>query len=477
MSLVSDEKLYADMEAIVGKENISTDLYDRIAYAIDPMPYDLEDRNIPRIVVKPGSAYEVSEILRYANKHKIPVYTHGSGTLFNGASRPKRRGSIVMHMGRINFINIDEENMYFECGAGARVIEVETALLARGYMLPLNPGSKLIASMGGVISSHTVGHMVEARVGKPISHILGLEVVLPTGEIIETGTRSLGLPSGIDLTRLFVGGEGQFGVITKIRMKLIPDPKKVYVVAYFEKPEQVAKAFMNMYWRKAPLPLYGEFLDQETATIGCKLKDLPPPKGSVALAIATGYTQEEAIRNADELRKAFSEVEGYIESSTIEDPVLCAKIWGTREAILHVIGEHKASWVAIEVVPELKHLADAFLELKRTVTEGEGLTVLKGLKAYLYGHMGACSIHSLWIIPREWPNDLKKQAAIEAFKVERTLTIKYGGCCRELGHMASRVALIRQKYGETYYSILRRLKDLFDPNYILNPGNIEGEMG
>ena len=98
--------------------------------------------------------------------------------------------------------------MYFECGAGCNVSTIELFLKKHGYILPANLGSKLSASMGGLIAINTIGHMVDGPSGKPLDYTMGLEVVLPTGEIIETGTKGPRRPSGFDLTRIFAGTEG-----------------------------------------------------------------------------------------------------------------------------------------------------------------------------------------------------------------------------------------------------------------------------
>jgi len=464
--------LFSDLAAIVGEENVSESIYERIAYALDPMPYDLEENNIPAVVVKPSSTREVSEIMKYANKNKIPVYVHGSATEFNGASRPKRKGSIILSTSRLNFFEIKEDFMFFECGAGVRCIDAINILEKRGYMLPLNPGSKAVATMGGLASINTIGHMVDAHVGKPVDHIMGVEVVLPTGEIIETGTKSLRRPAGIDLTRFFVGTEGLFGIITKIRMRLIKDPAKVYVVAFFKEPEDVARAFVDMYRKKAPVPLYGEFLDESAARLGFEMVGLEPPKGSVALATATGRTIEDARKNAEALCEVFREGNA-IETFIVEDKERQTKFWGARDYILHVVAEKRGQWTAIEVAPALPYLPEALHYLKHEAPKT--LKVLKDREVYVYGHLGACSIHGLWIIPREWSNEKKKEACREAFRVEREMNIKFEGCGGELGQMAGRIQFIKEKYGEVAYSLLLKLKKTFDPNNILNPGNLEGE--
>jgi len=464
--------IFPDLGNIVGRENISESIYDRIAYASDPMPYDLEEDNIPMVVVKPGSAQEIAEIMKYANKHKTPVVIHGSGTSFNGASRPKRKGSMLLSTSRLDFLDINEDYMYFECGAGVRCIDVINALEKRGYMLPLNPGSKIMATMGGLISINTIGHMVDACVGKPVDHVMGLEVVLPTGEIIETGTKSMRRPSGLDLTRFFVGTEGLFGIITKIRMRLMLNPEKVYSVASFEKPKDVAHAFVDVYQKKAPIPLYGEFLDEAAAQLGFKASGLDPPAGSIALATSIGRRIEEAIRNAEMLCEIFRE-RGSIDAYIVENKDLQRKIWNARDYILHIVAEKKGNWTAIEVAPALPYLAEALHYLKNEAPKK--LEILKNREVHTYGHLGACSLHGLWVIPREWPNDMKRRACKEAFKVEKEMNIKYEGCGGELGQLSGRIPFFREKYSEIGYLMVVNLKKMFDPNNILNPGNLEGE--
>ena len=468
-----EANLFSDLEAIVGRPNISESIYERISYALDPMPYDLDEHNIPRVVVKPGSTEEVAKIMKYANKHRIPVVIHGSSTEFNAMSRPKRKGSILLSTSKLDFFDINENYMYFECGAGVICIDVTKALEKRGWILPLNPGSKMIATMGGLIATNTIGHMVDSSfVGRPVDHVMGLEVVLPTGEIVQTGTKSLRRPAGVDLTRFFAGTEGLFGIITKVRMRLLQSPKMVYAVASFEESEDVAHAFVDVYRKRAPIPLYGEFLDKSAAEAGFKMVGLEPPGGPIALAIATGRTIEEATQNAERLCTVFrgrKAIDAYI----VEDKKLQDKIWGARDYVLHVVAESKGNWTAIEVAPALPYLAEALHYLKNEVPRT--LIVLKDHEVITYGHLGACSLHGLWVIPREWPNDKKREACREVFKVEKEMNLKYEGCGGELGQLAGRIPFFKEKYGEVGYAMVVKMKKLFDPNNILNPGNLEGE--
>jgi len=461
---------YDELERVVGKNNISSNIYDRISYAVDPLPIDLQENNIPLYVVKPNSVQQVSQILQIANRNKRPVVIHGGNTSFIGESRPKRAGSIVISMTNFDKMALNEESRYYECGAGCNVSNVETFLRKHGYILPANLGSKLSATIGGLVSINTIGHMVDGPMGKPLDYLMGVEAVLPTGEIIETGTKSLRRPSGFDVTRLFAGTEGLLGVITNVRMRLIDDPAKAYVVAYFKKTDDVGYAFIRLHQKKAPLPLYGEFLDEKAAAIGYKLKGLPPPKGAVALCTSTGRTEADAKRNATIIRGILEE--NAIET-TIIDEGLQQRMWGARDAILQLVRERKGNWTAIEVAPSLPHLVDVMKELRNAPNI---LEVLKGHEVFTYGHIGACSVHALWVIPPEWPDAKKRQALKEVMALEKRLNIKYEGCGGELGQLAGRIPFIKEKYGDAAYNAIVKIKQALDPNNILNPGNLEGEV-
>jgi glycolate oxidase len=465
---VDVKKLVLDLKEIVGESYVSDDIYDRVSYARDPMPYDIEDKNIPYAVVRPGTTEEVSKLMVYLNKRKIPVYLHGSGTSLGGHSRPKVK-SVVLATNRFNWIDINEEYMFMECGGGTICADLMKALDKKGYLLPMNPGSQIVATMGGLIATNTIGHMIDVHYGRPSHRILGLEVVLPTGEIIETGTKSLRRPAGIDLTRFFAASEGLFGIITKLRMDLIQKPYMKYVAAFFKEPEPAAYSFMRMYREKIPMPLYGEFLGANSARIGFQTKGLEPPGGCVALATSIGKSQKEADENAELVRSIF-EKEKAFRSMTLGPGEEQEKIWASREFILHTT-QGKGNFVAIEIVCAIPHLAKAMTEIHQVP---KTLKIFKDAEIYTYGHLGALSLHGLFVIPNEWSDAKKKAAFMEVMGVDSRMNLKYEAAGGEWGQMAVRVPFWRKKYGEKAYGLLKQMKAVFDPNNILNPNNIDG---
>jgi len=464
--------LIVDLQSIVGKENATDSIYDRFSYALDPLPHELEKALIPQTVVRPKSAREVAAVLKYANDHKIPVMIHGAGTSFVGAARPKRPGSIILNTCNLNSFEINEADCYFEVGAGVRLLNLENMLRKRGYMLPSNIGSKKSATIGGSVAVNTIGHMVDSCIGKTIDYVLGVEAVLPNGEIIQTGTNSLRRPAGVDLTRFFAGMEGIFGVLCKVRMRLLPDPKKGHVAAFFKDATNVGRSFTKIYQDKLAPPMYGEFLEEDACVIGFQIRGLGKPKGSMALATTIAYSQEEADRQAEEILrvfKHFNPVKAYIVKSKEEQELL----WAARDFITNLQQrEPKGTWVAIEVGLPVHALGEAIEFLQKGPLE---LKVLKDCKMYIYGHVGACSIHALWIIPKDWPNDMKYAAVLESRHLEDRMHRKWGGIGGEVGQMSGRIAFYREKYGEAAYKLLLQLKKTFDPNNILNTGNLEGE--
>ena len=193
----NEQSIVSFLESVVGSDNVTTNVFEKIKQSIDPFPYHAEKEKLPIAVVLPQTKEQISEVLKYANREKVPVFIRGSGTQLAGSSRPHTSG-IMINTSRIRSFEIKEDYGFFESGPGIRNVEAADMLAEKGYFLPILVGSKVIASMGGLSSNNTSGHVIDAAIGKPADYVLGLEVVLPTGEIIETGTMGLRKPAGTD---------------------------------------------------------------------------------------------------------------------------------------------------------------------------------------------------------------------------------------------------------------------------------------
>lgn len=473
--MVDQEGLVKSLASIVGKKNVSGNIYERMSYGQDAAQPDLEPEKIPLAVVKPETAQGVSEVLRFANKHKIPVYIHGAGTAFKGSPKPKRRGSILLSTQGLTTIEPHEEDMYYELGAGVNLYLLEKELLGRGYMLPMTIGSKYSSTIGGAVAINTIGHMVDICVGKIIDYVMGVEVVLPNGDIIESGTRSIRRPAGLDHTRFFVGSEGLFGVITKIRLRVIPDPSKAYIVGFFSELTDIARAFQRHYREKLPPPLYGELIDKMAAKAPFKLRGLGEPKGHMALAITISHNQEEADRQAQEMVRVFKAeqaVDAFVATTSREQ----IDYWEARDNILNILqasdSDDRLVMVgSVESAVPLSRLTDAVEYLQG----GHSYASLKKARLFIYGHIGTCDLHGMWVAPVSMPQDERMQVAREAAKLESDINLMWGCASGEIGQTASRIPFFKKRYGAATHAMLMAVKQAIDPNNILNPGNLEGD--
>ncbi len=473
--MIDQESLVKSLASLIGKNNVSGNIFERVSYGQDAAQPDLEPDKIPLAVVKPETAQAVSEVLKYANKHKIPVYIHGAGTAFKGSPKPKRVGSILLSTQGLTTIEPHEEDLYYELGAGVNLHYLEQQLLSRGYMLPMTIGSKFSSTIGGAVAINTIGHMVDICVGKIIDYVMGVEVVLPNGEIIESGTRSIRRPAGLDHTRLFVGSEGLFGVITKIRLRVIPDPRKAYIVGFFHELTDIARAFQRHYREKLPPPLYGELLDKVAARAPFKLRGLGEPKGHMALAITISHNQEEADRQAKEIVRVFKAekaIDAFVATSRKEQ----IDYWEARDNILNILqaSENDDQLVmvgSVESAVPLSRLTDAVEYLQN----GHSYEALQRARLFIYGHIGTCDLHGMWVAPVSMPQHERMQIGKEAAKLESDINLMWGCASGEIGQTASRIPFFKKRYGAATHALLMAVKNAIDPNNILNPGNLEGE--
>lgn len=464
------ETIAKAMREIVDEEYVSTNIFERLSNILDPFPYEAERHQIPYVVVMPETTREVSEIMKYANREKVPVFVRGSGTQLAGSSRPHTSG-ILLNVQRMNKLEIMEDYGYFECGPGCIVAKVDEAVSKLGYFLPVVPGSRIVARMGGLASNNSSGHVIDTSIGKLGDYIMGVEVVLPTGEIMETGTKGLRRIAGTDLTKFFVGGDGLLGVITKIRMRLVPGYERAYGVAIFDNLEALARGVQRMYWEKRPAPLYMEFMEEEAANIGFEIKKMPLPGGSIIFFVSIGYTKEEAERKLELLLESFKK-ENPVDARIVYDMDEWHRLEGAREVLGSFLMQKSGQqWKSAEIISNLKDLVECIKDAKNF---NRGLPIIGQLPLYLYGHIGALSLHPGILIPRDWDNEKQKAAYKEIFQREAELNLKYGGCGGEWGQFSKRTEFFKKRYGEIGYNFILSIKRTVDPNNILNPGIIEG---
>jgi glycolate oxidase len=230
-------ELYEELKNIVGEEHITESEFEKIFYATDVSPLSPEMieklGTIPDIIVRPKSADEVSQIVKLASQKKIPIIPRGGASWWLGGSIPYK-GGIVLDLTSMNKeIDINEENLTVSVDCGVTWEELEDVLRMKSYFLGTHPGSAASATVGGWISTGGVG-IGSYKYGSVGDLVRSLEVVLPNGEIINTGSQELaGQGSGYNLNWLFVGGEGTLGVITKATLKIIPKPTEgPYHISY-----------------------------------------------------------------------------------------------------------------------------------------------------------------------------------------------------------------------------------------------------
>src|SRR6478735_10550036 len=256
---ISGLQILDNLKTIVGENYVFTDAGNLYDYSHD----ETEDLSfLPDVVVKPGSAEEISKILLLCNQHKIPVTPRGAGTGLSGGALPVKKG-IVLSMERFNkILNIDERNFQAIVESGVITQVFQEAVIAKGLFYPPDPSSRGSCFIGGNLAESSGGPRA-VKYGVTKDYVLNLEVVLPTGEIIWTGANTLKNATGYNLTQLMIGSEGTLGIITKAVFRLIPFPTKNLLLRVPFYSAEEACAAVSKIFMLGVVPSGLEFMERE----------------------------------------------------------------------------------------------------------------------------------------------------------------------------------------------------------------------
>ncbi len=450
------------LKKISGSENVFTDEETITICSKD----ETEDLTFaPEVVVKPFSTKQISDIIKLANESLIPVTPRGGGTGLSGGALPVF-GGIVISMEKFNkIIEIDEKNYQavVEPGVITQVFQEEVEKL--GLFYPPDPASRGSSFLGGNLAECSGGPRA-VKYGVTKDYVLGLEAVLPTGEIINSGGRVLKNVSGYNLTQLLIGSEGTLGIITKIIFRLIPLPKhkKVILVA-FNTFEEATDAVIKIFQRGIT-PSAIEFMEKAAVKAAEEKLNKKFPNGDAEAQLfieVDGNYPEHLDKDIEMIAEVVTDYNP-LDILLADEPQKVEDVWDLRRGIGEAVKSISAYKEEDTVVPRAN-----MTKLVKGVKE---ISAKYGITTICYGHSGDGNIH-VNILKNKLDDKTWEQILDKAIREIFKLTISLGGTISgEHGIGYSQKSYLPIALSEIELEIMKKIKNLFDPNNILNPGKI-----
>jgi glycolate oxidase len=454
--------LVAELEAIVGRANVGAgerirgdDTHDESLTA---------HPTVPLAVVRPASTSEVSRLLALAERDRVPVVARGSGTGLSSAAQPVADGIVIAFDRMARILDVDEQNHVAVVQPGVTLAQLDDALRPSGLVYPVYPG-EMGGSIGGNVATNA-GGMRAVRHGVTRHHVLGLELVLPGGQVLRTGGRYVKSSSGYDLTQLVVGSEGTLALVTEIILKLVPRlGYTATLLAPFASLEEVAQAVSPIV-RSGAAPLILEYLDALamagiTQAAGLDL-GVPPEVRAKAVAYlvvvlesSDGDRLDEDVETAGALVAELGALDVYV-----LPPSAGADLIAARERAFFVSKAAGADDIVDTVVP--RAAIPSFLA--RTAE----LATMHGALVSGCGHVGDGNVHLTVFQPDA---DQRRALLRDLFRAAKD----HGGAVSgEHGIGADKCDYFLELEDPAKVALMQRVKAAFDPHGILGPGRIFG---
>ena len=454
------QEVIAELQKVVGNKDVLTAKEDLIPYSFDGTAAMQE---MPGCVVFVESAKEVSEILKLANEKKFSVVTRGSGTGLSGGSLPSRDCIVLCTVKMDKILELDRANLTMLVEPGVTTLQVADAATAAGLFYPPDPGSMKISTIGGNVAENS-GGLRGLKYGITRNYVMGLEVVLPNGEIMTTGNKCVKDVAGYSLKDIFVGSEGTLGVITKVLLKLIPKPAaKKTMVATFSQMDKAAEAVSAIIAAQI-IPCTLEFLDRTTIHCVEDYAKIGLPLNCEALLLMETDGHPAAV--ADEAAK--------MEQICREKGCMELRVAANDEEANKLATARRSAFSALARLSPTTILEDATVprsELAGMIRFVDAVAKKYKLRIGTFGHMGDGNLHPTFLTDER--NKEEMHRIEEAFKEIFDEAIRLGGTITgEHGIGVAKKSFLPKFLGEAQMKVTRDLRRTLDPNGILNPGKM-----
>jgi len=455
----SKPEVLAALSSIVGDEHVVVDPTRVEPYGADAV----KEKFPPEAVVFPATTGEMVEILKLANEHLFPVTARGGGVGYTGGAVPVD-GGIVIGTDRMNrIIEVNVDDLYAVCQPGIRTYDLQQTVEKEGLMFAPDPASYKDSFIGGNIAENA-GGMRTPKYGVTKHHVLGLEVVTATGNVIRTGGKTVKNVVGFDLTGLMCGSEGMLGIITEATLKLLPMPEATSTVrANFHSMEAACRT-LTKFTPHGLLPMAMEVIDkfcvaaiEENFAFG-----LSRDAGAILLVAVDG-SREEVKRNALTIERVIAENGGFdilrARSKDEED-----KLWDVRRAISPSLMKYGTLKINEDVVVPRSRVPELVAEIEQ-IGKRHNTFVAN------FGHAGDGNIHVNFVVDREDADAVARarQCVAETFQ----LSVRLGGTISgEHGIGYVKAPYLNYAIDPATLDVMKGIKKVFDPNGILNPGKM-----
>ena len=458
-----DDTIKETLIDIVGRQNFTNSLIDLVSYSNDASDH----YHRPEAAVWPASTEHVSRILIIANKHCFPVIPRGAGTGLAGAAVPVN-GGLVLDMCRMNrILDIRIADRLAVVQPGVVYNDLKKALAPYGFFFPPDPASGNVCTLGGNVATNA-GGIRGAKYGVTRDYVMKLEVVLPNGLVMQTGSNCMKSASGYDLTRLFVGSEGTLGIITEITLKINPKPTAFKTgLALFSSLRDAGRAVSDI-MHSGIIPSVLEVLDENTIKVLQDHNSVNLPDVTAIILVETdGYTRAETSFQMEKVIEIFRK--NSAADIQIADSIEEAdELWRIRKSISSIVAQIRPNNVSEDVAVPISMVPNLLTGISKIVRN-------HGLPFVVFGHAGDGNLHPKIMYDRSDPDQVKRlrKVVAEIFK----LTCDLGGTLSgEHGIGLAKAPYITLEHDQTAIDVMHDIKRLFDPNNILNPGKMGLEV-
>ncbi len=453
-----DKTVVRELKTIVGTGALYTDPEELSCYS-----YDGTGRIfLPECVAFPQTAAQISSILKLANLHNFPVVPRGAGSGMTGGSLPVR-GGLVLVTSKMNRIReIDPDNMIAIVEPGVITGDLQEELKKYNLMYPPDPASLKFCSIGGN-AAECAGGPSAVKYGVTRDYVIGLEVVLPTGEIMQIGVRTEKGVVGYDLTRLFIGSEGTLGIFSKLILRLLPLPeaKTTFLLTFPSLSE--ATELVSQILRNGIIPCTLEFMDQTAISIVRNhIPNVLPDETNALIILEVDGSKAHVQRQEQNITNLLDKKE--IVYTYTNDSVKRSELWQARRSISPASFTLKPYKISEDVVVPRSKIPDLVRFCEKTAHDLD-LIILT------FGHAGDGNIHVNIMVDDE--NETELANGYHAKKLLFEFVVAAGGTLSgEHGIGITKSEFLPLEIDPTTLKVMQKIKTLFDPNNILNPGKI-----